>query len=343
MLAGLRAVGLDGVSTPPPVAATDALDTVLAAVGAAHAGFQALYDAIPLDRIAEPAGRPVEHSNETIVGTDGNAIKLHIFRPSDVDAPLPGVVYSHGGGMTILTADNPVHRQWCTDLAAAGSVVIMVDFRNAWTAEAHHPFPAGLEDCFAGAIWAHEHRNELGLSSVVLQGESGGGNLAIATAMLAKKRGHPDVVDGVYASVPYISGAYGWPRERRIAELPSLVENDGYFVETSMMDLLVRAYDPDGAHREDPIAWPYFASEDDVRGLPPFVVSVNELDPLRDEGIAFARTLARAGVEVSARMNLGIVHGSEMIFRHALGPAHESAIRDIVGFAADRSRVARGR
>lgn len=336
MLAGLAAFGLDAVSPPPPVTAADDLETVLAAVGAAHDGFQAVYDSIPLEL---PGDRDdVDTSTETITGVDGNTITLHLFRPRGVEGPLPGVVYTHGGGMTILTTDNPVHRRWCTDIAAAGSVVVMVDFRNAWTAEGHHPFPAGVEDCLAGVLWAHEHRAELGLSSIVVQGESGGGNLAIATTLLAKSRGQLDAIDGVYANVPYISGGYGWDRERRVAELPSLVENDGFFIETYMMDLLVRTYDPEGIHTENPIAWPYFATIDDLRGLPPFVISVNELDPLRDEGIAFARKLAQAGVEVAGRVNLGIVHGAEMIFRHSIGASHESAIRDIAGFAADRAR-----
>jgi acetyl esterase len=330
MLAGLAAVGLDVTGAPPPVSSSDDLETVLAAVRAAHDGFQALYETIELSL---PGDRDdVDVSTASITGVDGNEITLHIFRPRGVAGPLPGVVYTHGGGMAILTTDNPVHRRWCTDLALAGAVVVMVDFRNACTAATHDPFPAGVEDCLAGAVWVHEHRGELGLSSVVTQGESGGGNLAIATALLAKRRGI-DAIDGVYASVPYISGGYGWDRERRLAELPSLIENDGYFIETGMMDLLVRAYDPHGEHIEDPIAWPYYATEEDLRGLPPFVISVNELDPLRDEGIAFARKLARAGVAVSARVNLGIVHGAEVIFRHYIGASSEAAVTDVVGFA----------
>jgi acetyl esterase len=302
MLAGLAAVGLDVTGAPPPVSSSDDLETVLAAVRAAHDGFQALYETIELSL---PGDRDdVDVSTASITGVDGNEITLHIFRPRGVAGPLPGVVYTHGGGMAILTTDNPVHRRWCTDLALAGAVVVMVDFRNACTAATHDPFPAGVEDCLAGAVWVHEHRGELGLSSVVTQGESGGGNLAIATALLAKRRGI-DAIDGVYASVPYISGGYGWDRERRLAELPSLIENDGYF----------------------------YATEEDLRGLPPFVISVNELDPLRDEGIAFARKLARAGVAVSARVNLGIVHGAEVIFRHYIGASSEAAVTDVVGFA----------
>nr|1JKM_A Chain A, BREFELDIN A ESTERASE [Bacillus subtilis]1JKM_B Chain B, BREFELDIN A ESTERASE [Bacillus subtilis] len=337
MVEALATFGLDAVAAAPPVSASDDLPTVLAAVGASHDGFQAVYDSIALDL---PTDRDdVETSTETILGVDGNEITLHVFRPAGVEGVLPGLVYTHGGGMTILTTDNRVHRRWCTDLAAAGSVVVMVDFRNAWTAEGHHPFPSGVEDCLAAVLWVDEHRESLGLSGVVVQGESGGGNLAIATTLLAKRRGRLDAIDGVYASIPYISGGYAWDHERRLTELPSLVENDGYFIENGGMALLVRAYDPTGEHAEDPIAWPYFASEDELRGLPPFVVAVNELDPLRDEGIAFARRLARAGVDVAARVNIGLVHGADVIFRHWLPAALESTVRDVAGFAADRARL----
>ncbi|GAA2073133.1 hypothetical protein GCM10009725_01700 [Aeromicrobium tamlense] len=339
MVEALATFGLDEVAAAPPVSASDDLPTVLAAVGASHDGFQAVYDSIALDL---PTDRDdVETSTETILGVDGNEITLHVFRPAGVEGVLPGLVYTHGGGMTILTTDNRVHRRWCTDLAAAGSVVVMVDFRNAWTAEGHHPFPSGVEDCLAAVLWVDEHRESLGLSGVVVQGESGGGNLAIATTLLAKRRGRLSAIDGVYASIPYISGGYGWDHERRLAELPSLVENDGYFIENGGMALLVRAYDPSGEHAEDPIAWPYFASEDELRGLPPFVVAVNELDPLRDEGLVFARRLARAGVDVAARINVGLVHGADVIFRHWLPAALESTVRDVAGFAADRARLRR--
>lgn len=337
VVAALTTFGLDGQAAPAPVRSSDDLETVMAAVREAHDGFQGLYDTIDVSLPGD--SDDVDTSTETITGVDGNPITLHIIRPRGVTGPLPGVVYTHGGGMAILTTDNPVHRRWCTDIAQAGAVVVMVDYRNACRGDDHLPFPAGVEDCLSGVTWVHEQREALGITTLIVQGESGGGNLAIATALLAKRRGI-DAIDGVYASVPYISGGYGWDRERKLAELPSLVENDGYFILCEQMDLLVRAYDPHGEYAEDPIAWPYHASVDELRGLPPFVISVNELDPLRDEGIAFARRLALAGVPVAAHVNVGLIHAAEMIFRHWVGPSTRAAIADIVGFA--RSRAADG-
>ena len=113
-----------------------------------------------------------------------------------------------------------------------------------------------------------------------------------------------------------------------------MVENDGHYLNVAMMDLLVTLYDPAGENAENPLAWPYFATEADVAGLPPHVVTVNELDPLRDEGIAYYRLLQRAGVPAVGKVNLGLTHAAEMSFRQAVPQAYKAAVRDIHGFAA---------
>ena len=337
LVSAMAAYGLDAGLEPPVVTPDAELDAVLDAVGLDDAGAQAMYDTVPL---ALPGDRDdVEVSTRTITSFDGAEILLHIFRPHGVDGPLPGIFHTHGGGMTILTTDNQVHRRWDTDLAASGAVVVLVDFRNAWTPESHNPFPTGVEDCLAGLLWTDAHRDELGLSSLVTYGESGGGNLAIAVTLLAKSRGRLDAVDGVYADIPFISGGYHWSQDRKLSELPSLVENDGYQVHTGAMSLIARCYDPTGENAENPIAWPYHATVDDLRGLPPVVVSINELDPLRDEGIAFARKLALADVDTSAKVHLGLTHGAQLFFRPSVPEAQRSAIRDIAGFATDRARL----
>jgi len=134
--------------------------------------------------------------------------------------------------------------------------------------------------------------------------------------------------------VPYVSGGYGWDTSRMLAELPSMVENDGHYLNVQMMDLLVAVYDPTGENAENPLAWPYSATEADVAGLPQHVVTMNELDPLRDEGIAYYRLLQRAGIPVVGRVNLGLTHAAEMSFRQAVPEVYRAAVRDIHGFAA---------
>ena len=122
-----------------------------------------------------------------------------------------------------------------------------------------------------------------------MSGESGGGNLTLATTLRAKRDGLIEHIDGAYALCPYISNAWAAP----VPELASLFENDGYFLEVSMMGALAKVYDPSGDHATDPLAWPLHASADDLAGLPPHVISVNQLDPLRDEGLAYAAQAPR--------------------------------------------------
>jgi acetyl esterase len=332
LLAGLTAFGLDGHAAGPPLDRTASLEVIAEFVGGAHAAFEGLYEAVPAQWPGE-APAAVDERSETIRGTDGNEIPLYIYRPADHDGPLPCVIYLHGGGMTILEADNRVHRQWSTDLAAAGLVVVTVGFRNAWTAGGLNPYPAGLNDCSAAIDWVHAHRSDLGITKIVLQGESGGGNLVLASALKAKREGRLAAIDGVFAAVPYISGGYGWDDDRKLRELPSMIENDGHYLNCAMMDLLVAVYDPAGENAENPLCWPYFATEDDLAGLPPHVITVNELDPLRDEGKAYFRKLVRSGVPAIGRVNLGLTHAAEMSFRQAAADAYRAGLRDISGFA----------
>jgi acetyl esterase len=332
LVAALAAFGLDGPAAAPPVTRADGPEAVSEAVGGLHDGFSAVYAAVPLDLPDDAPEEAVEVTETSVVSPDGHLVPLRLYRPAGVAGPLPGVVYIHGGGMTILDAETRVHDRWCRDLARSGVVAVRVGFRNAWTELGPHPFPAGLDDCAAAVRWLDDQRGELGLTRIVLQGESGGANLVLATTLRAKRSGDLDAIDGVHVSVPYISGGYAWDDARKLRELPSMIENDGYFINCALMDLLVAAYDPHARHTEDPLAWPYFATPDDLAGLPPHVITVNELDPLRDEGLAYYRKLLAAGVPVAGRTNLGLTHGAELIFRQALPAERRAAIADIRAF-----------
>jgi acetyl esterase/lipase len=187
----------------------------------------------------------------------------------------------------------------------------MVDFRNALVASSVPevaPFPAGLDDCVSGLRWVVANASELGIDAgrIVVAGESGGGNLTLATALRLKQDGDLGLVTGFYALCPYIAGS--WPDPA----YPSSEENNGI-----LLDLHdnrgAMAYGIDELARRNPLAWPGFATEDDVRGLPRTVISVNECDPLRDEGIAFYRLLLRAGVPAMCRQRMGTPHGAEIL------------------------------
>ena len=326
MLAAMRPLGMDQPAPPPPIGPDAPLEQLLELTTAAEEGFAAVVAAL-LDGLAPVEG--VTSEAQVIEGGAGNEITLFIHRPVGRSARMPGLVHLHGGGMTILAAADAGYVRLRDELAAAGMVVVGVEFRNAGGKLGPHPFPAGLDDCAAAVRWVHAHRDELGIGALLVSGESGGGNLTLAVTHRARREGWLDAIDGVYAQCPYISGLWAAPP----ADLPSLRENDDYFIGCGGMAILARAYDPDRAHAGDPECWPYAATVDDLRGMPPHVISVNELDPLRDEGLAYYRRLAAAGVPVTARTVNGTCHAGDLLFAGALPETHAASIRDLKGFA----------
>jgi acetyl esterase/lipase len=263
-----------------------------------------------------------------------------------MEGPLSAVMYT-ASAVTILDTANKVpsiashylssklmpsqvHFRWCTSLAVEGLVVIAVDFRSAWEKGRHNPFPIGLNDCASAFQYIDSHKAELGIDKIILQGESGGANLALATALKANIEGWVDQIAGVYGISPWISNAYGWSDERKLEELPSLYECEGYWFYTAMLAGMGTWYSGDDSR--NPLAWPYHAAVEDCVGLPPHVLTMDELCPLRDEGMSYYRKLLAAGVEANASVNLGVVHGSGLIFRRLLPEIHNKAVREIAGF-----------
>ena len=241
---------------------------------------------------------------------DGNTIKLRFVRPEGSD-PVPCVYYIHGGGMMTFSCFYGNYRAWSKIIAANGVAVAMVDFRNALVASSAPevaPFPAGLNDCVSGLRWLHDNATNLGIDQdrIVIAGESGGGNLTLATGLKLKQDGDIDRVKGLYALCPYIAGQ--WPQDH----LPSSTENEGILLSLHS-NRGAMAYGIEAFKAKDPLAWPLFAQVEELRGLPSTVISVNECDPLRDEGIVFYRRLMQAGVAARCREVRGTCHGAELL------------------------------
>jgi acetyl esterase len=331
MVAALAPFQLDGAAAPPPVDPTSPREAQLTYAEQSEAGFEAVFAA--LLQVVPPL-EGVERTTETIPGGADNEIPLYISRPAGTTGPLPGVLHIHGGGMVILSAAGPAYVRMRDEIAHTGAVVVGVEYRNGGGVLGPHPFPAGLDDCTAALKWVHENRERLGISTLTVAGESGGANLTIATTLRAKRDGHLDLIDGVYAMVPYVSGLYGGTEAERRRALPSLVENDGYFIDCAGMAVLAEVYDPGAAHATDPLCWPYHASVDDVAGLPPHVISVCEVDPLRDEGIAYHRTLEKAGVTTALRTVPGACHAADLMFRVQMPEVYAATIASIHDFVA---------
>ena len=232
-----------------------------------------------LGEMVEQAGiAPTEglktYTQEITSKPDANKIKLQIIRP-DTSEQLPAVVYFHGGGMAILSCFNGLYKTWGRLIAHAGVAVVMVDFRNSQAPSSTPevgPFPAGLNDCVSGVKWVHENASDLGIlkEKIILAGESGGGNLTLATSMKLLKDGDIHIIAGSYALCPFISGE--WPRE----EFPSSTEHNGIMIDVNS-DAFAVCYGIEHVENKNPLAWPYFAQKADLEGLPPMVISVNEV------------------------------------------------------------------
>ncbi len=283
------------------------------------------------DSIAEDLGRPdgVTTTTTECTGVDGNTVTLFVSRPANADGALPAVVHLHGGGMAIASAADPAYAGLREHLAATGLVVIGVEFRNSSAKLGAHPYPAGLNDCASAARWVAAHGGELGVSHLIVSGESGGGNLTLTLANKAKREGWIGEIAGFYAQCPFISNRWLDACE----DLPSLEENDGYFISREQAALLGSLYDPGGAYGDDATCWAAAATDEELSGLPPHVISVNELDPLRDEGLQYYLRLVRAGVPAVGRVVAGTCHGGDLLFGAAMPDVFGATLRDVSGFA----------
>ena len=259
---------------------------------------------------------------------DGNMVNIQFIRP-DNEERLPCVYYIHGGGMASLSCFVGNYRAWGKMIAHQGVAVAMIDFRNSLTPSSVPEiveFPGGLNDCVSGLKWVAANADTLNIdaSRIVISGDSGGGNLTIATGMKLVRDGGIELVKGLYALCPYISGV--WPDER----YPSSSINNGILIGVSS-EWGRLSYSPSAWDDRDPLAWPGFATEDDVQRFPPTVISVNECDPLCDEGVAFYRLLNRAGVQARCRMLMGTCHAIE-IFPPVAPDIATSTAREIAAF-----------
>jgi acetyl esterase/lipase len=325
MIAVLEALGLAGAPEPVRVSVDSTLEEIREHIAVVEDGMNEMFAVLVAD-LAPIAD--VTTSVEVIRGVDGNDITLFVHRPAENSGLLPGMLHVHGGGMIFGEAANLGYRRWRDELAATGMVVVGVEFRNGAGKHGPYPFPAGLNDCMSALQWINENKQSLGIAKLIVSGESGGGNLTLATTLKAKRDGRLDQIDGVYALCPYISNAYA----ARDPRLVSLYENDGYFLDVEGMAPGAKAYDPTGANATNPLAWPYHATESDLAGLPPHVISVNELDPLRDEGLAYFRKLLAAGVSAVSRTVNGTCHGGDMLFRAAMPDVTLATLHDIKSF-----------
>jgi acetyl esterase/lipase len=325
MVKALAQFGLDANMPEAPFTVDSPLADLLALMAMAEETVGAVLNACGA---AVPDVDGVTTTTTTITGEDGNDITLYVSRP-DRAGTLPALVHLHGGGMALGSATDLCYSRSREYLAATGLVVVGVEFRNSAGKLGPHPYPAGLNDCAAAVRWTYANRDELGVSHLIVGGESGGGNLTLAVAHRAKRDGWLPEIAGLYAQCPFLSNRWGELPD----DLPSLRECDGYFIGGRQGALMGKLYDPTGEYARDATAFAGMATDEELAGLPPHVISVNELDPLRDEGLLYFRRLTRAGVPTVGRMVAGTCHGGDLLLPGAMPEVYAASMRDVSGFA----------
>jgi len=231
--------------------------------------------------------------DRTLPGSEGG-VPVRFYLP-EAARPLPVLVYLFGGGWVLgsLEAVDPVCRRLAN---ATPCAVVSVGYRRA----PEHPFPAGLEDCYATARWVAEHGAELGLDPdrLAVGGASAGGNLAAAVALLARERAGPEIALQLLV----------YPPLDQRADTPSMHETlDPLLFGRKDLEWCWSHYLADPEDGDNPLASPLRAR--DFHGLPAALVITAGIDPLRDQGEVYASRLTEAGVSSEHVRFEGAVHG----------------------------------
>ncbi|MEV7467823.1 alpha/beta hydrolase [Streptomyces kronopolitis] len=273
-------------------------------IAATRERFRQLLAATPADRTG------VRSRRYDIPREDGSALAVEVYRPDGAEdaegssrgGALPAVLNFHGGGYA-LGRPLPGQDKTALDLCRAlPAVIVSVEYRLA----PEHRYPAGVEDCYRALEWTAAQAAGLGIDAgrIAVTGNSAGGGLSAAVALMSRDRGGPALT---YQSmcVPDVDDRVaGEPLPAEAEDVPRPWVNS-----LRTMRRTWQHYLPQGTAAD---AYAAAARAEDLTGLPPAYVLVCDLDPLRDPGLAYARRLMDAGVQVTVRNVPGAWHGFEL-------------------------------
>lgn len=223
-------------------------------------------------------------------------MRVRIYNPMpQASATQPALIFIHGGGWCLNTVES--HDSVCRGLAKqAGIMVLSVDYRLA----PEHPFPAGLEDCYAATQWISKNAQQLNLdpSRLALGGDSAGGNLAAATLLLTHER----------HGVPIAFQLLIYPSVHAQAQNESREKfSHGYALDRTLSNWMYMSYAGNNQDPANPLLSPWLAK--DLSFMPPGYILTASHDPLRDEAQLYAERLQKEGVQCAYKCYQGMLHG----------------------------------
>ncbi|OON73269.1 alpha/beta hydrolase [Streptomyces tsukubensis] len=230
----------------------------------------------------------------------GGQLRLRVYRPA-TDSALPVILYVHSGAFTYGSpeAEEEHALRYALD---AEAVVVSVDYRLA----PEHPYPAAADDAYAALTWIAAHAAEVGgdPERIAVAGVSAGGNIAASTVLRARDLAGPKVTFQLLI-YPVLDSGLTSASMRESTNTP--------IFDRAAAELAWRYYAE--GHDQAPYASPAHAA--DLGGLPPTLIVVAEVDPLRDEGHHYAERLSAAGVTTEFIQAPGAVHGFDLLFPQA--------------------------
>jgi acetyl esterase len=247
-----------------------------------------------------PPDTHVRYEDQLIPGPDGAPdVSVRVYRPSPTAEVRPGVLYLHGGGFMVGSVEGE-HLSSLAMAEKADAVVVSVEYRLA----PEHPYPAGLDDCYAALVWMTSECRTLGIDPdhIGVMGQSAGGGLSAALALLARDRNGPKLCFQLLG-IPELDDRLETTSMREFTDTPLWNRPNA--------EVSWRFYLGDGYGKDVP-AYAAPARASDLSGLPPAYISTMEFDPLRDEGILYALHLLEQGVPVELHQYPGTFHGSHL-------------------------------
>jgi acetyl esterase/lipase len=288
---------IDPESLGPLVALYEALPGGFNGIPDIHARRATLNGMLEAMTADLPPNDNVVCEDRVVPGPEGApALTVRTYRPASGSANLPGIYFIHGGGMVMGTLDTD-HLTAVMLCETIGAVVVSVDYRLA----PENPAPAAIEDCYAGLQWMVANAAELGFdpNRLALYGGSAGGGLGIATALLSRDRGGPQIT--------FLMTPYPQIDDRNVTESSQAITDIGIWDRAGNIEAWEWYL---GGQPANQYSAPTRAT--DLAGLPPAFIDVGDQDMFMDEDVEFANRLKAAGVPVELHVYPGAYHASEV-------------------------------